>query len=94
MPTTIKGLYENGKIRLLEKPPKRIGKIGVYIQFVQIPSFVSKPKSTGSNKNKFDLEKFKKVVKETFGAVPDLPDGISYEDKMREKSNWERGHDW
>ena len=92
MTKIIKGIYENGKINLLEKPPKNLGKIGVYVKFVQIPFPKTEKKSI--NSNKFDPKKFKKALKDSFGAIPDLPSGIVYENRIRKKSEWERKYDW
>lgn len=98
MPATIKGIYQNGRITLLEKLP-RTSISGVYIRFVKLPV----AKITKQTKQKkifktpygiFDSDKFKKAVKDTFGAIPDLPDGVKYENQMRKKSNWERNYDW
>ena len=92
MPITIKGIYENGKIELLEKPP-RIFKGVVYIQFVKFPLAAGKNRKAAKSP-KFDLKKFKKTASKTFGAVPNLPSGIEYENDMRKKSDWERKYGW
>lgn len=69
MPTTIKGIYENGKIRLLEKPPKNLGTFEVYIQFSQFPSI---PKESVEVKpiesKKFDSKKFHEALKNAQGV--------------------------
>lgn len=91
MTKTIKGIYKNGKITLLQKPPK-VSKTEVYVKFTQIP--FSKTERKSSTNNKFDPKKFKKALKDTFGAIPDLPSGIVYENRLRKKSEWERKYDW
>lgn len=89
MINAIKGIYKNGKITLLEQPPK-IREANVYINFVIQPSIKPRKNTTGQ----FDLNRFRNALKYSFGSIPKLPDGMEYENNLRKKKEWPKKYEW